>query len=180
MSNLPREFAEYLRTKGLSKSSIRNYIADLTKFLNWFEVTAGEEFSPQKLDQNYIDQYQKYLREYGLPETSIRRSLATIKQLYSWIRPHINILPTITSQAEISIPSDIENKASINKLSVNSKADIIHSFSGYLQNQGLSKNSIRNYLADFSKFFDWYVKNNESLFSLEKINIELINYYMEK
>ena len=73
-----------------------------------------------------------------------------------------------------------ENKASINKLSVNSKADIIHSFSGYLQNQGLSKNSIRNYLADFSKFFDWYVKNNESLFSLEKINLELINYYLEK
>jgi len=115
VSRLPQEFAEYLKSKGLSKSSIRNYSADLAKFIRWFEVITGEEFDPKKIPQNYLDKFQEYLRENNQPDNSIRRNLATLKQFLNWANPHINILSTTTPEAEILTP-DATNISTPDKL----------------------------------------------------------------
>ena len=78
MSTIPADYSNHLATQGLSRGSIRNYLADLSRFTRWFEVTTGESFAPEKLKSFHIDQYREYLTHEQIPASTARRYIASL------------------------------------------------------------------------------------------------------
>src|SRR3989344_1487128 len=173
MSHLPREFSSYLTGRGLSRSSIRNYTADLTRFIRWYEQAQARPFNPKEISQSHIDEYLHALKLEGQPENTIRRHTTTLKAFYLWINPAINIGTLASTQA---VQSAVQSqKSAFNQIEqeniLSGQKNPIEStpFSVYLLNNGLSKNSIRNYLADLSRFENWWKQSHDNTFSPQEV-----------
>lgn len=167
MTTLPVDYLRYLASQGLSRGSIRNYAADMTRFIRWFEVASGEPFAPEKLRPVHVEQYRLSLEKEGIPTATARRYVASLKTFLKWVDPHGNIFlvpvppPPETAPKVFSFEETSKDLLSGNKL--------LKAYAEYLASQGLSKSSVRNYLADMGRFIRWFEAAEVSRFSPEKI-----------
>ena len=129
MSYLPDDYIQHLTGQGLSKGSIRNYTADLQRFVRWFEVATGEQFSPEKLQGYHLEQYKQQLANDAVPQATARRYVASLKTFLKWIDPHGNIFsiappalapsanPTLSevSEPQVSSPVFLSDSSALNE-----------------------------------------------------------------
>ncbi len=87
MSSLPKDFSRFLQQQGLSGVSIKNYTADVNKFIKWLEATADGPVAAHYIRKNHIDQYLASLETEGVAESTIKRYTAVLNRFYSWIHP---------------------------------------------------------------------------------------------
>ncbi|KKS95487.1 MAG: hypothetical protein UV73_C0017G0001, partial [Candidatus Gottesmanbacteria bacterium GW2011_GWA2_43_14] len=93
VSLLSDSFAAYLAVKGLHRLSIRNYQADIQKFLNWFEKEKAEILTPENFQPDLINQYLEELKLQQIPEATVKRYLISVKHFFRFIHPE-KLLPT--------------------------------------------------------------------------------------
>lgn len=79
-----REFLAYLQAKDDSPATVRNYNADLKKFMRWYRETTGEEPVPDTIGSLDIVEFRNYLVRQGQKATTINRALATLATFFSW------------------------------------------------------------------------------------------------
>ena len=191
MISLQKEFTNYLSSCGLNKISIRNYLADLNKFISWFQKFTGEKLSETSLQSSHLNLYENYLNSASIPETSKRRYLTTVKKFFFFINSSLlplNQIPLITSQPQ-SFITPKNQPASFSSLSqdfnqLNHSAqtsdvlnELYRNFSAFLISQGLSKVSVRNYLNDLEKFISWFESQYSKNFDISSLNNSLINLF---
>src|SRR4030042_2848639 len=87
MSSLPNDFARYLQSQGRSGVSIKNYTADVVKFLRWLEASADGPVAAHYIRKNHIDQYLSTLSAEGTAESTVKRYEAVLNRFYAWIHP---------------------------------------------------------------------------------------------
>ena len=90
MINLLQDFENYLRSVGLHKNSVRNYLTDLIKFSLWFEVKTGKKLSPSTLESSHINLYLKELQDSNIPASTIKRYFPSLTRFSSWMMPTHN------------------------------------------------------------------------------------------
>src|SRR4030065_2696501 len=85
--NLQTEFSKFLYSNGLNKTTVRNYIADLNKFIHWFESIFGKSFTPEILHPAHYDLYKEFLDKSNIPISNKNRYLASVKKFIKWSKP---------------------------------------------------------------------------------------------
>jgi len=175
VSSLPKVFATFLAQQGLSKGSVRNYVADLSRFIAWFKRKLWPEFSSDKLSSHVFEKYVEFLSNSQIPPSTAKRYIATLKQFSKWaisLKSPAGNSPASGSSAWRSGSKWL--RPNIQSLSA---SDWVTGYAEYLVGQGLSKGSIRNYSADLARFLSWYEGKAKSRLSPANISAELLSMY---
>jgi len=154
-----------------SKLTVKNYLADIRKFIYWFETTFHREFLPQLVTKQIADIYKNQISKPNaqnqvLSASSIKRYFSSLRKFYAFL--------VLYKLAEIN-PFEIETEV---KQPI---SDDFHlrEFKNYLLLSHSSKITIKNYIMDVSQFADW-TKNLPQEPSLSSINPFLIEEYKNR
>ena len=119
---LLNDFRLFLISNKLSKISIKNYIMDVTQFLEWFDQVGHNSHDAsnkieilKNIEPFIIDEYKNRLYSGpGFSAASINRKLSSLRRYLSWISKK-NITIVSFPHKKISQSSFIENQSQINQ-----------------------------------------------------------------
>jgi len=139
--------------KGLSKVSVKNYLSDIRRFLDWLSQYQPQISSavPQRLSSDHFQAYLDFLTHQDLPHSTISRHFSSLRRFATFIeivyhQPPL-IIPTITSPDSTPKPEPTSIQTS--------SPNLLSSFSQYLKDQQKSASTVRNYLSDIRHFLAW-------------------------
>jgi len=168
MFDLPSSFKAYLKVKGASPNTIKNYLADLNHFLAWLELTLrGQNIALDRslpelfiryFEPNYLAKYKNYLVRNRLPASTINRRLSTLRTFggfclsQAWIRenPAKKLTNVSLEQRKLTSPRlrGLNKRAEVQN-------EILEQFKQSLEEEKASPFTIKNYLADIRNFLTW-------------------------
>src|SRR3989338_947338 len=92
MQNLPKLFAEHLKSLNLSPATVYNYLSDLRRFFGWFQQKYKRRFEPDQAISKYINRYQKEVANGDIPPNTVTRYLTSLNRYAQWLQEngHIN------------------------------------------------------------------------------------------
>ena len=150
---LEKKFGLYLKSKGVSPLTQKNYLSDLRYFWNWFVlVLKSKKLNVDKLStpslcglitQEIVARYKKFLTLNQVPSKTINRRLSTLRKFcqfcisQGWLKE--NPAKKITNIGKKKDPI----------------WEILKKFSQSLKEEGATKITIKNYLADVRQFLNW-------------------------
>ncbi|HWY79133.1 MAG TPA: site-specific integrase [Candidatus Sulfotelmatobacter sp.] len=128
-----------------SAITIKNYIADIRKFINWYQTIFEITFIPSNLTAEVITQYKKTIRlgnETSLPAArSAKRYLSSLRKFSSFLETTGVIVenPFTTDESKL----------------VDIDPYFLKEFKNYLYTEQASRLTIKNYLTDIKQFLNW-------------------------
>lgn len=174
--NWLQTYQEFLHTKNLSKNTIKNYQADIKKFLNSTHVqiklshptaTPSEIFHPQTF-QAYKQQLSKQVKSQNLSLAIAKRRLASLRSFACFLKDTGRTSQNPTQF--LGSFSAASHRALEQKFALKQKkylprgiaaqiplglGTFLSQFKHDLINQKISKVSIKNYLSDSRQFLRW-------------------------
>ena len=128
-------FKSWLISKSYSSSTVRNYLADVNRYLNY---TNDNIFSPDSVSQ-YLNTIQK--------DPNINRYLSSLSKFFQFaIDQHlVSIDPLKVAQ----------------KPKTSTPTDILADYQSFLSKKHFSASTIKNYLNDIQQFIDWNQSKSE-------------------
>lgn len=150
---ITEKFIQHLSELGISKKSHKNYRSDLSHFTGWLlfkvrqwglyadNLTEATPFLTPKL----ADEYKKYLLQNKSSPRTINRRLSTLRHLAKFLQLN-DILAFDFTEGVSNISLGIKS---------NSTHPLIIQFKEHLEAERVSKNTIKNYLADIKQFISW-------------------------
>ncbi len=141
-------------SNGISKISLKNYLSDIRHFINWFEYTTGNTFSPKNITAEVIELYiasQGAVISDGNLSTQDKLSPSSMKRHLSSLRKFVSVL----KKENLLEENPFEE---INQTNEEQNYDYWHfdSFKDYLLQNNASKLTVKNYLSDIKGFASWY------------------------
>ncbi|MBI2031749.1 MAG: site-specific integrase [Candidatus Levybacteria bacterium] len=167
------QFRDYLFSQQTppSKLTVKNYSADIKKFINWYEHTFETSFTPSLITPEIINIFNKELSN-TQSINSVLRYLSSLRKFFSFltIQKNIQINPF-----EVSIKGNGRDSDKFN----------FRNFKNYLYTNGSSSITIKNYLNDIKQFLLWADKVTEAKEAwivkkdniYEKLNSSLVEEY---
>jgi site-specific recombinase XerD len=144
------------KNRPLSAVTVKNYVSDVRKFLNWAE----KDQDSTKLNQTGLTSYLSLIQS-TFPASSYNRHLASINRFITFLSIKHNLTlslegPTLTGVAPAAGPLGYkaEGGSYPNGLTSN--------FRSYLQSQKLSHSTVKNYSSDLNHFITWSAKYNST------------------
>jgi site-specific recombinase XerD len=153
-----QEFSEYLfsNQKQISQITIKNYIADVTRFVKWIEKKTGESFTPSLLSFKLLEEY-KSNKDISVNDSLSELSSRSFKRHLSALRKFMEFL-VITKRLH---RNPLASNAFQRKEQSIERNDI-KQFKDFLFNQKLSSQTIKNYIIDIQQFLLWIKEVQES------------------
>lgn len=158
-AQLEKSFKLYLSlTKKLSSRSVKNYLSDWRHFWQWLTLTliSQGKIGPQEaiksesvipwLNVDLLDRYKIYLSANNIAQSTVKRRLATVRIFcqfcldQGWLKQNPALF--------LENPRPGKEKTGLEK-EIN---DLLSRFGLWLKEQGASKNTIKNYVADVRKY----------------------------
>ncbi|MCL5433045.1 MAG: site-specific integrase, partial [Patescibacteria group bacterium] len=125
-----------------SKTTVKNYIADVRKFIEWYKGKYNREFEPQNINFLTIEEFKKD-KSGSASASSVDRYLSTLRKFFFYLK-----LEGIVSYT----PFEIEKN---NKLKNDIDPWHIKDFKNYLYIYNASHLTIKNYIIDVRQFLTW-------------------------
>ena len=171
-SNLPSyldvleiSFSQFLEKEGTSVKTRKNYKSDLRQFLKWsvsvldsligVAPLSHKEFV-QAITADIVTKYRAYLLQYRVPPATINRRLSTLRSFFRFCLAQ----NWITTNPSSSLTSATLRTAPSPNNSHQTKEDILQEFGTHLREEGASKSTIKNYVADVRQFLFWKTKTS--------------------
>lgn len=164
LDSLKLDFIAYLSTLDISSKSLKNYKSDVSHFLSWAILRVRSfgsyidnltELLPF-LSLNLVSEYKTYLSRNNIPDRTVNRRLSTLRHLSRFL---------ISSQTiSQDFMSGIEN-ISANAILNIAGSPLVDEFKNHLQDQKVSRNTIKNYTSDIKQFMSWLEKNYQNFSS---------------
>lgn len=170
---LLEKFKQHLLSqKNASKITVKNYLADIRKFIRWFETRYQTTFTASAINTSVANEYTKQIST-NAPR-SVKRYTSSLKKFCTYLK------------AEGVIQS---NPFEINTEEKKNEVDpwLLQEFKNSLYNAKASRLTIKNYMIDIQQFLNWLyqittavevVNNRASI--LGKINTELVEIYKNR
>lgn len=145
-------FLSSLIHSGLTRTTRKLYKSDLAHFTGWLILKVrsfgsyAENLSEVVpfISASTAREYINFLRQNNTPPATANRRLATIRRLSEFL---------VTSQVvDFDFMSGVEN------LSSPTASPLLDEFRKHLESEKVSKNTIKNYLADINQFMAWVEK----------------------
>jgi len=151
---LLEKFQQKLKSKKLSKVSIKNYVSDIRHFFQW---TAKNNFL--HLNANLFNTYKSHLISQKTPTKSINRYLTSLRQLGKFLKQEKITMfnPSQSIKNEFKNPDYLVSKS---RFSIKSGL-LLEKFKKELLKEKLKPATIKNYLTDIKQFLNWQKLKNE-------------------
>jgi len=155
--NLEAIFGLFLKSTGISRVSIKNYLSDLRKFLNWLknltvsgdtETLSEESFVIQNFNLSNLTAYKKYLIEITTPEKSLNRSLSALRKFGEFARDQ-NWLRDNPAKKISNFQTEAKTQA------VKKEKNILKEWETDLELENIADATIKNYINDVRQFINW-------------------------
>ena len=158
-------FFNYLSKSGVSDRSFKYYRSDISHFSGWMilKIRTWGTFADSLLEiipfinSSLVAEYRDYLTKNDISPKTINRRLSSLRHL-----SHFLILSQISD-------SDFMEGISNVSISISKKNFLLHpllpQFQKELEDQKVSKNTIKNYLSDIRHFLNWIETNKQSSIS---------------
>ena len=158
MDKITKDFFIYLSSLGVSEKSLKFYKSDLSHFSGWITLKVkslgvlADDFSQAIpfLNKEIALEYRKHLLDNSTPLKTINRRLSTIRHLGRFLLIS-EILPFDFGTNLTNIPNLDRNQSSY---------EVIRDFEKHLEEEKVSKNTIKNYLSDIRQFISWLEINH--------------------
>ena len=147
------QFRNYLYDQNLSDISVKNYISDINKFINWIKIKTGKEPDFSHLTSQQFNNYNQYLLKVNLPNLTVKRYLSSLRKFGQFLKDNKK---TKTNLA-VNLLASTQTTPTAGSIDIKKLTD---EYGKYLISQKLSPVTIKNYLADTSQFLIWLGKNN--------------------
>lgn len=162
-----------------NKITIKNYVADVRKFIRWFETRFMRPFAPRFVTKEIVDDFKKQLLSHNSQSqvasaSSLKRYLSSLRKFYQFLfEQHLVEANPFALTAEQAIqPKDTWH---------------LKEFKNFLFLSKASKPTIKNYLVDIKQFIVWFeqvtmhLKPSQSTTNaFEKIDGTLIEEYKSR
>lgn len=157
MDTITDKFKNYLIETGVSKITLKNYMSDISNFSNWLNKTIKTigahtntlTESVPFINASTADEYKAYLSSTTTSTFTINRRLSTLRKLGSFLYEMDVMDYDFTSNL-----SNISTVKAKNTRVIKTHTELIE-FEQYLEAQGVSKNTLKNYSADIRQFLAW-------------------------
>lgn len=131
-----------------SKATVKNYLADVRKFIRWFESRFGTPFNPLTINAPIIEAYEKEIEAplssalAGSAPRSLKRYHSSLRRFFQFLELEklIVVNPLAKNTNETALPIDAWH---------------MKKFKHFLYGSKASKLTIKNYLADIGQFTQW-------------------------
>lgn len=153
MEILEKKFGLYLKTKGISPISQKNYLSDIRQFWGWFILVlksrnvSVDETSPaflcSFLTKGVVARYKKFLTLNQVPQKTANRRLSTLRKFCSFC-----ISQGWLEENPAKKVANIERKK-------DPVEEILKKFAQTLKEEGTARVTIKNYLSDIRQFLNW-------------------------
>src|SRR5260221_9684269 len=142
---LIQEFKNYLLSQKnvASKATVKNYLADVRKFISWFETKYQQIFSPSSITREIIQDF-RLSKATDLSASSIDRHLSSLKKFFSLLKLEGKIAHSPFEQ----VTPSAEALAKVDPWHVKEFKDFLYVYNA-------SRLTIKNYLIDVKQFFTW-------------------------
>jgi site-specific recombinase XerD len=135
---LKNTLATYLRQeKELSKTTIKNYLVDLDRFIGYLKDQNGTDFL--KIDNSKIENYKSYLLSTDLAKSTIKRRLSTVRSFCQ--------MGVKKGWFKANYAQDVTNPQTTSETE-----KILDKFRSWLKAEGASKSTIKNYVSDVRNY----------------------------
>lgn len=150
---LEKKFGLYLKTKGVSPITQKNYLSDLRHFLGWFFLVLKskkivvDQSDPSSfcsyITKEVTSRYKNFLSVNRIPPKTINRRLSTLRKFCSFCiaQGYLQENPAkhITNVGKKKDPVE----------------EILKKFNKALEEEGTTNVTIKNYLSDIKQFLIW-------------------------
>ena len=155
-------FFDYLSKSGVSSNSFKYYRSDISHFSGWMilKVRTWGIFAESILEvipfikASLAGEYRDFLIKNNVSPKTVNRRLTSLRHLSRFlILSQISAFDFMEGISNVSL-SHTQKGFSIHPL--------LPQFQKELENQKVSKNTIKNYLSDIRHFLNWIEANKES------------------
>ena len=171
-------YRKYLTTSNYSKSSVKNYVSDISSYLTWLTKAPTTDLNHCEDLRNLVNtlgsdavlRYRKTLSATGIPRSTINRKLAALRCFSVYL--------ITTGASNINLTDKVGN---IHVLPRRKNNPLTIDYTRHLKYQGFSKNTIKNYSSDANHFLTWLGANTkESLSSLSPAIVDSYSHILEE
>ncbi len=151
--NLPELFRYYLKTQKASSATIKNYVADINNFLDWFAVKTGIRYQVvgkalfKLFNQETIEEYKTDLQTKKTPLSTINRRLSALRKFGQFGLSQGWLIKNDAFQVDNLHLSPVNSQSSSQK--------VLAGFKKHLGQEKVSQITIKNYLSDLRHFLNW-------------------------
>lgn len=166
--DLLTQFKEHLfsQKNAPSQITIKNYIADIRKFLSWYSAAYKKPFNPSEVTYQIVENFKEAYTP-KLAATSLERHISALRKFFTFL----------ASQGIISVSPFEEFK----KLQLE-PIDLWHlqEFKNYLYGSKASHLTIKNYVIDLKQFFSWLIKVSPDTLGISNISNAQVDEYKNR
>ena len=142
-------FRAFLSEAGLSKVSVKNYVSDVRKFLEW----SGSQSLPTP---EAISSFVATLQDSQVPHSTINRYLASLRRYSVFLKVKYEIDVDITPQPPLKLRGGRSYSIGGDTGARDDRETAITAlFLKSLQNEDLSHSTVKNYKSDLNHFLSW-------------------------
>lgn len=150
--SLPELFRVFLKTKGSSPVTTKNYVSDVVHFLNWLGRKTGIDYRVAGksifglVTKETLEEYKDSQITANTPLATINRRLSSLRKLGQFAKSQGWILEN-PGEKVVNAPRQTTNGHLVEK--------ILGNFRKHLEKEQVSRITIKNYLADLRDFLAW-------------------------
>ena len=174
MTSLPQNyelldtFRAFLSESGLSKVSIKNYVSDVRKFLEFASqhLTINDNICRTANDYTLptpesISRFVSALQDSQIPHSTINRYLASLRRYSVFLKLKFNIDLDVISTGAGRSGEIAFKKGSLHAGRDDRESAITSLFLKSLQNEDLSHSTVKNYKSDLNHFLSWTANSSD-------------------
>lgn len=157
MFDLPKSFKTFLKVRGVSPVTIKNYLSDLNHFFGWMELFLRSQNLPfgqgesEFLKYNFtvvlVKRYKNYLLS-NLPVSTANRRLSTLRAFAQFCQAQNWISEDPTKEI-------VNFNRPTTEVTALQKQKILEEFRKALGAEKTASNTIKNYLCDIKGFLNF-------------------------
>lgn len=134
----------------VSRKTLRNYRSDLAHFSKWFGGSTKELV--KNFNASLLVEYKNGHLENNIPAATINRRLSALRNFGRFLAFSGFIASDPTE--------DVENISKTKKEQTHAEKleEVAVRFKKYLEAEGLSKSTLKNYMSDINQFYAWYFR----------------------
>jgi len=172
--NLSSQFREYLlnQSRPVSKVTVKNYISDVNRFIQWYEKQFNISFNPLEANYELVESFK--LASLSLySASSVERNISSLRKFFSFLQDK-----AIISQSPFEA-----NKSYAREIDIDPW--MLRDFKNYLYTEKASNLTIKNYVIDIKQYKTWLESsifdapdaNSKANLALNKISNNSINEF---
>lgn len=157
--NLPELFRRYLKTQKVSQVTIKNYVVDINNFFGWLTTKTGIHHRVagkgilKLLTQETIEEYKTDLLFQNTPLSTINRRLSALRKFSQFVVNQGWLARNETPKVENLQPKVLQSAKP------SPKKKILIKFQKHLEQEKISRITVKNYLSDLRDFLTWLEVN---------------------